>query len=218
MAIAYIRRDREVKLRVYSSLSSFLVFVALSLFGGERRPTQFLPLMMLAMAGTVPLTVMESMRMSNQFAAAELFHAAPLASASSLFHGVRKAVVACIQLPIVIAALLLIGFRSQTPAMSVSLAIPTLLALPTLSLAPGIFSSYVPLSMEPRRGRQSAQNVAAVLMTMLVAGALMGVSYLAWSQGLLWILVAVEVAALAVAHGFLLGVIRRRPMRSWAEG
>jgi hypothetical protein len=217
LAIAYIRRDREVKLRVYSSLSSFVVFVALSLVGGERRPTQFLPLIMLAMAGTVPITVMESMRMSNQFAAADLFHSAPLTSASGLFHGVRKAVVLFVQLPIVVAALLLIWLRSSETAMTASLSIPVLLALPTLSLAPGLFGSYVPLSMEPRRGRQAAQNVTAVLTTMFVAGAILGISYLAWSQGLFWVLVAVEVAALAAAHALFLGVIRRRPMRSWAE-
>ena len=216
LALAYLRRDREVKLRVYSSLSSFVVFFAMSFLGGGRG-AEGLMLMMIAMAGTVPLTVLESMRMSNQFAAADLFHAAPLPSASPLFHGARKAVIAWIQLPMVVVAMLLIWLRSSTPQMTLSLAIPILLALPTLSLVPGLFGSYLPLSMEPRRGRQSAQNVGVILMTMFVAFALVGISYLAWSLGVFWVLVGIEVAAIAVAHGQLLGVIRRRPMRSWAE-
>lgn len=218
LGVAYIRRDREVKLRVYSSLSMFVVFVVLSLIDTRRHNGQFMPLMMLVMSGTVPLTVMETMRMSSHFAAAEIFQAAPLESSSALFHGVRKAVVVLVQLPIAVAAMLLVVFVTKPREMGLSLAVPVLIALPTLSLAPGLLGSYVPFSMAPRRGRQSSQNIATVLVTMGLAGALIGLSYLAWKAGFLWILVPIEVVGMILMHVLLLGVIKHRPLRSWAEG
>ena len=217
MAIAYIRRDREVKQRVYSSLAMFVVFVVLSLIDTKRHNGQFMPLMMLVMSGTIPLTVMETMRMSNHFVASEIFQAAPLETSSALFHGVRKAVIVWIQLPIAAVAMLLIVFVTKPLDMGLSLAVPVLVALPTLSLAPGIIRSYVPFSIAPRRGRQSSQNVATVLVTMAVAGGLIGVSYLAWKAGFLWILVPIEVVAVIGMHVLLLGAIRHRRLESWAE-
>lgn len=217
MAVAYIRRDREVKQRVYSSLAMFVVFVVLSLIDTRRHNGQFMPLMMLVMSGTVPLTVMETMRMSNHFVASEIFQAAPLETSSALFHGVRKAVIVLVQLPIAVVAMLLVVFVTKPRDMGLSLAVPVLVALPTLSLAPGILRSYVPLSIAPRRGRQSSQNVATVLVTMAVAGGLIGVSYLAWKAGFLWILVPIEVVAVIGIHVLLLGAIRHRRLESWAE-
>ena len=217
-AIAYIRRDREVKLRVYSSMSMFAVFVALSLIDRRRGRGEFLPQMMLAMVGTIPLTILESLRMSSHFAAAEIFYAAPLASSSSLFHGVRKATMLLVQLPIACAAIALIGVCSESYLDGIELALPILIALPTLSLAPGLFGSYVPLSMAPRRGRQTSQNIGAVFATMLVGGVLLGLAYAAKSLGALWILVAVELAVLIAAHRALLRVIVRKRMMPWSEG
>ncbi len=217
MAIAYIRRDREVKQRVYSSLAMFVVFVVLSLIDTRQKNGQVMPLMMLVMSGTIPLTVMETMRMSNHFVASDIFRAAPLESSGALFHGVRKAVVLLIQLPIAIVALLLVVFVTKPREMGLSLAVPVLVALPTLSLAPGILRSYVPFSIAPRRGRQSSQNVATVLVTMAVAGGLIGVSYVAWQAKLLWILVPLEVVCVVLIHFLLLGAIRHRRLESWAE-
>ncbi len=192
-AAAYMRRDREVRLRVYSSMSMFVVFVAISFVDGRNERAEFLPLMMFAMAGTVPVTVLESLRMSGQFAAADIFYAAPLENSGALFHGVRKAAILFAQLPIACAALILIAVRSPDPIESFSMAAPIAILLPTLSLAPGLFGGYVPLSMPPRRGRQSSQNVGVLLTTMVLMGAITGGSVAAGKLGIRWYVIAAEI-------------------------
>jgi hypothetical protein len=211
-AAAYMRRDREVRLRVYSSLTMFVVFIALSFVDGRSERGEFLPLMMFAMAGTVPVTVVESLRMSSHFAAADVFYAAPLENSGALFHGVRKAAILFAQLPIACAALILIGVRSPDPVEAFSMAAPIAILLPTLSLAPGVFGGYVPLSMPPRRGRQSSQNVGVLLATMILMGIITGGSVAAGKLGIRWYLIAAEIPIVAMLHAGLTMRIRSRPM------
>jgi len=216
LSSAYMRRDREVKLRVYSSMSMFLVFLVLSVVDRKRDSAEFLPLMMLAMSGTVPVTLMESMRMSSHYAAAELFRAAPLTSAAPLFHGVRKAAILYVQLPIACVALATLA-RSESFYDALMMMLPIALVLPTISLVPGLYSDYVPLSMAPRRGRQSSQNVGIMVGTMVFASAMLGLSVIAKKFGFQLIVVAVEAVVMFLVHRSLSARIRNRPMRRMTE-
>jgi ABC-2 type transport system permease protein len=216
LAVAYLKRDREIKLRFYPSLGVFVVLAALTLVDSGEHTSQFLPVMMLAMTGTIPFSTLETMRMSSHHAAADVFRAAPIESSAPIFHGVRKAVIAFVEIPVACVAVLLLLFRSPSPASGIALAIPVLVALPTMSLAPGLFGSYLPLSMEPRRGRQSGQHILVVLGTLAFAGTLIGLSELALRGGLLEYFVPVEIAGVAFVHVLLLRVIRRRRLSSWA--
>jgi hypothetical protein len=217
LTAAYMRRDREIKLRMYSSMSMFFVLAVLSFMDPTNKRAEFLPLMMFAMAGTVPLTMMETIRMSSHYPAAEIFQSTPLGSAAPLFHGVRKASILFVQLPIACAALVTLVLRSGTPLDSLSMALPIAIVLPTLSLVPGMFGDYVPLSMAPRRGRQSSQNIGVILATMAFTGMMFGVAYAANRLGFLWVLVGVELVATLFVHRWISGIIRRRRMRSMPE-
>jgi len=73
LASAYIRSDREVKLRLYPQLGVFVMFIVLqSTERGDDR-SSFFPMAMLAFAGAIPLTAIEALRMSSHHAAADLF-------------------------------------------------------------------------------------------------------------------------------------------------
>lgn len=211
-AAAYMRRDREIRLRVYSSMIMFVMFVALSFFDSGKSKAEFLPLMMFALAGTIPVTIVEALRMSSHFAAADVFHAAPLESSAPLFHGARKAAILFAQIPIACAALILIALRSPVPSEGLAMAAPIAILLPTLSLAPGLFKDYVPLSMPPRRGRQSSQNVGVLIATMVLMGLVVGGSVLAGKLGIRWYVVGAEIPIVAMLHAGLVLKIRSRPM------
>jgi len=217
LASAYMRRDREVKLRVYSSMSMFLVFVVLSIVDPKRRSGEFLPVVMFAMSGTVPVALMETIRMSSHHAAAELFRTAPLKSAAPLFHGVRKASILYVQLPIACIALATLTSQSESFYDALMMVLPIAVVLPTISLVPGLFKDYVPLSMAPRRGRQSSQNVGVMLGTMAFTLGMFGLAVAAKKLGVQWILIGVEVVLMFLVHRGLTGMIASRPMRAFVE-
>jgi hypothetical protein len=142
-----------------------------------------------------------------------LFRYAPLSSASGLFQGVRKASIVFVQAPVVVVsiALLLVAERGELRALE--LVLPMLLAMPTVSLLPGAFGAFLPLSQPPRRGQQSSRNVGVMFAMLLITFVPLGLSYLARELGVLWPMIAAEVVALVFVHRWLARLIRNRPMR-----
>ena len=181
LAVVYMRRDRDIKLRLYPSLSFFLVFPLISLLdrnGGAS--SAFMPLVTIWMLGTMPMSALETLRMSSHFAAADIFGVAPLASAAPIFHGVRKAIIYYLLLPSICVAGILIGYLAPGGRESLLLAVPGLLAIPTLSLLPGVADNYLPLSRPATRGEQYSRNMGLLFLTMFAMLGVVGVSWLAW--------------------------------------
>jgi hypothetical protein len=213
LATAYIRRDREIKLRLYPQFGMFLMFMVWAL--AERTQSRsHTALFMLVMAPIIPMMVVETLRMSSHHAASDLFRYAPLSSADGLFHGVRKAAILLVQLPIVAMGIALIAFKPGADAQSLELVLPIVLAMPTLSLLPGAIGSFMPLSQPPRRGEISSRNTGLTVM-MIIAGLVpIGLAWGSLELGVYWPLIAVEVIALVFVHRWLLRMIRERPMRA----
>jgi len=213
LAIAYIRRDREVKLRVYTSVSMFVLLVVLALVDGRSQRASFLPLVMLALASTTALTALEGLESSSQFAAAEIFASTPIESAAPLFHGVRKACILFLQLPLVALSLVMLFLLRSSGRHDLLPVAPVIAVwIPTLTLIPGALATYVPLSKPPKRGQQSSRRVLLMMGTMFGMMALAGLGIGAQKLGLLWPLVGVEIAVAATIHVSLLRKIRTRPL------
>ena len=213
LAIAYIRRDREVKLRVYTSVSMFALLVVLALVDGRSQRASFLPLVMLALASTTALTALEGLESSSQFAAAEIFASTPIESAAPLFHGVRKACILFLQLPLVALSLVMLFLLRSSGRHDLLPVAPVIAVwIPTLTLIPGALATYVPLSKPPKRGQQSSRRVLLMMGTMFGMMALAGLGIGAQKLGLLWPLVGVEIAVAATIHVSLLRKIRTRPL------
>ena len=217
LTVAYLRRDREIKLRVYTSLSMFAVFVVLAILDAQRQRAGFLPMVMLAFAGTAVLTAIEALESSSQFAAAEIFAAAPLESSAPIYHGVRKACILFVQAPLVLVSFVLLFALPVGKLGSITIVAPLLVLLPTLSLVPGALSSYLPLSKPPRRGEQSSRRFLTIFGTMLGTMGFIGIGYVAWRLGFLWILVLVEIPAVLALNAWLRRRIRARPMPATAD-
>jgi hypothetical protein len=213
LAAAYMRRDREIKLRLYPSLSIFIFFPLVGLLDrGRGGFSSIAPLITIWMLGTLPMSAMETLRMSSQFAAADIFFVAPLASAAPVFHGVRKATIYYLLVPMIcIAGALIVGLNPDGRE-SFPLALPGLIAIPTLSLVPGLIGAYLPLSRPAARGEQSSRNMGLMFGMMFAMACIVGLSWLARSLDLLWILIAVELVVVSLLHWSFNRIIRNRPM------
>jgi hypothetical protein len=213
LATAYIRRDREIKLRLYPQFGMFVMFMVFALTDWKRERSHN-ALFVVMMAPVIPVMVVETLRMSSQHAASDLFRYSPLTSASSLFHGVRKAAILLVQLPIVALAIALIAFKPGADAEALEMALAVVLAMPTLSLLPGAFGSFLPLSQPPRRGEISSRNTGVTVAMTIIGCVPIGLAWGSIKLGVYWPMVAVEVVALAFVHRWLLRIVRERPMRA----
>lgn len=212
LAAAYMRRDRDTKLRLYPSLTVFLVFPLIGLLDRERGSLSlFVPLMTIWMLGTMPVSALETLRMSSHYVAADIFSIAPLSTAAPVFHGVRKAIILYLLIPSICVAGLLISFLAPGSD-ALQLALPGLIAIPTLSLLPGLMQTYLPLSRPAVRGEQSSRNMGLMFGAMLSMAAVVGGAWAAWSLGYLWLLIVAELLVVSVLHRALRKTIERRRM------
>jgi hypothetical protein len=169
LATAYLRRDREVRLRLRPSLVVFALLPLSGLVMEEAHGSHLAPLASLCLLVMVPGVAMEALRISSHPVASELFAVVPIAGTAGVFHGVRKAaiwyVLPAIALSLVLALAIVPG--------GVVLALPGVFALPVLALVPGLFGPYVPLSLPKALGQQAVANgvllaSSTVLLTVLV--------------------------------------------------
>jgi len=152
-----------------------------------------------------------TLKMSPQFAAADVFRYAPLSGTASVFHGVRKAAIVFMTLPVLVisAVLLLLALHDRSWLLAT---LPAVILMPTLSLADGLAGDYLPLSIAPVTGRQGAVNVWLNLMTALLALGLTVAGWYARRHGWYWGLIGAEVVLVAGLHFALLRGIRARKL------
>lgn len=213
LAAAYMRRDRDIKLRLYPSLTIFLVFPLISLLDRKRDGfSAFLPLMTVWMLGMIPLQALQTLRMSQNYIAADIFAVAPLASAASVFHGVRKATICYLLVPALVIAAIMIGYLAPGGTQGLVLALPGLVAIPAVSLAPALMNEYLPLSRPATRGEQYSGNMVLSFLTMLAMAGVVVVSYLAWQAGVIWHVLGVEIIMVALVYYAMNQIIKKRPL------
>ena len=206
-----MRRDREIKLRLYPSLGSFLIFPLMGLLDRRTGASPFIPLLTVWMLGQLPVIAMETLRTSSQAVAADIFGTAPLESSAPIFLGVRKATIFYLMAPALCfaSALLVLVIHSRSALL---LALPGLVAIPIVSLLPACVDNYLPLSRSPQVGTQSTKNTTLMLGTMLTLGILAGISYIASEMNFLSILLTVEIAVVATGYWVLKRHIQNRPL------
>jgi len=215
LAVAYLTRDRDVRMRVYPTLALFIVFPAIAIID-KNQGMRFGVLLCVYFAATVPTSVLMTMKASPHYLAADIFRYAPISGTASVFHGIRKAALALITVPalLVSGAILWIGLPDHHMMLS---AIPALLAFPTLSLTAGLAGDYIPLSLAPTAGRQGAINVGAMLLGGIGGVGLVTLGILGDKYGWFWKLILIEAVALAILHPLLLQGIRVRRMSREGE-
>jgi len=215
LARAYLARDRDMRMRIYPSLALCLVFPVLAILD-PRGSARMGAIMTIFMIGSLPATAMMTFKMSPHYAAAELFRYVPIHGTASIFHGVRKAMLALLVVPGLLASGALLWFGTGEHH-ALLMGLPALMAIPTLSLLDGVVGDYLPLSIAPTSGRQGAVNVGMMVFGFVWLATFAGLGALAEDKGWFWHMVAVEAVVLALVHPLLLRGIRARAL-SRAEG
>jgi MFS family permease len=204
---AYMTRDRDVRMRLYPSLATIVVFAALPLI--DRDMTRGGPLFALMFIGMLTNTAMATLKMSPQYAAADVFRYAPLSSSAPIFHGARKAVIVGFVLPAFALIVPILWFTVGQHQLLLPI-LPVLAAMPTLSLVNGLVGDYVPLSMPNTIGRQGVNNILFMTLGAIAAAAISALGAISVRRGWFWGFFAIELVVLAIAHAVLLRGIRVR--------
>jgi hypothetical protein len=207
LAKAYLLRERTVKVRLAATLSFYLVIPLMTLT--SRAQDGFMPLMFFWMVALVPVTVLEVLRISPNPAAADLFLYSPLDGAARVFHGVRKATIVLVQLPILVYIAAVAAWALRDEPRNLFALLPALLVMPVTSLLPGLLGDYLPLSMVPRSGQRTAQSLLA-LVAMVPAMGLGFVTWLALENDFLWTLFAIAAPLAIGLHWLVLRIVDAR--------
>ena len=211
LAAAYMRRDRDTKLRLYPSLTIFLVFPVISLLDRNRGGfSSFAPLLTVWMLSMLPYQALQTLQMSQHYLAADIFAITPLATAASVFHGVRKATIVYLLLPALAVAGLLTGYLSQGGLQGLQLALPGLLLIPVLTLVPGLVEDYLPLSRPAARGDQTSRNLGLMFVSMIAMTIVLAATYIAWKLEVLWYMLAIEALVVILIYYLMNRIITNR--------
>ena len=131
--------------------------------------------------GIIPLLGLNLLRYSQQWQAADLFRAAPMAGPGPLCDGARRAVLLIFTLPllafIVLLARLLGHVNSQLP-----LFLPGIIALPLYAMIACFNGHAVPFSL-PNEEAKSAGRGLTMIATMLISALFAVVVTLSWNYG-----------------------------------
>jgi hypothetical protein len=210
LATAYLRRDRDVRLRLRPSLVVFALLPLAGLVLEESRGGHLAPLASVCLLGMVPGVAMEALRISSHPVASELFAVVPIASTAAVFHGVRKAAIRYVMPAIALSGLL----AALVVPGGLVLAVPGVLAVPVFSLIPGVFGPYVPLALPKARGQQAIANAVLLAASTGLLAVLVNATLAASRAGRLASLYADEVVVLVLVDACLRVVVRRRSSTS----
>ena len=187
LVAAYLVRDRDVKLRIYPGIAPFLAMPIIFLvkdFTGGQEGGGFGIAISGSYLGLVPLLGLNLLQYSQQWQAADLFRAAPMVGPGPLCHGARRAVLCILTLPLLVIFGLVAWFARGGGA-NLFLLLPGILAMPVYALVPNLRGACVPLSL-PTEEAKSASRGMSMLLLMLPALAVAGLTTMSWAGGWFW--------------------------------
>jgi len=180
LSAAYLFRDRETKLRVYPGLAPMLV-MPLIMLTRSRDTGAFAMALGGAYLGLAPMLGVHLLRYSQQWQAADVFHAAPIAGPAQLSDGLRRAVLICLGTPVVVSFVVLSWLFGQKTS-HLLLLLPGLIAMPVFAITACLGASAVPLSLPTEESKAAGRGLiflAATAATLILAGMVTW----AWSAG-----------------------------------
>jgi hypothetical protein len=209
LAAATIRRDQFTMRGIYQSVGVVVIFPLIILLTGQR--AEMLLYLTLWIMLLQPLTAIDTLRLSKQHKAADLFFYSPLGNSGPLFNGVRKAVLYYSTIPTVAVAAALLAWSAIGVERTLSTVIPCIVLIPTLTAYHGVHDAFVPLSVEPRMGAKSSRLLGPnVIMWVLIPASMIAIARLVEWLGF-WPFLAIELPILALIHWRCLAAIARHP-------
>ncbi|MFO1481947.1 MAG: hypothetical protein U1F71_01165 [Verrucomicrobiaceae bacterium] len=211
LTTAYLVRDREVKLRLYPGVAPLLFVPLFMTFTGGRGEVGDSAVMLQGFAtcflGMVPMQAMLFLGCSEHWRASAIFHMAPLPHWTPLFHGSRKAVLACLAFPVLaLQTVIMCGVQHSLAPLALSL--PAVLFLPTFSFVTGVISQWLPLSKPSEEVKNTAAGCLTMAMSMIAAGIVGGLASWMWHIGHFGIYLVIE-AIVMFGAAFLMNHLMR---------
>ena len=203
LTLAYLVRDRDVKLRIYPGIAPMMVMPFIFLFqpdyhGGGGGFGHFGIGFASVYLGILPMFGMSMLQYSQQWAASDVFRAAPMAGPKPLCDGARLAVMCVLALPALIVFAVIVGVAHGFGS-ELLLLLPGVISLPVYGLVPCLGGSGVPLSL-PTEEAKSASRGLMMLPVMLISMAVAGIALWAWQTGWFWWFMLAETILVAVIY------------------
>ena len=210
LTLAYLLRDRDMKLRIYPGIAPMLVMPFIMLLQGHgmntRQGGQGMGGFGIAFAGAylglIPMLALSMIQYSQHWQAADLFRAAPLASPGALYHGARRAVLLCLVLPLVAVFGLLAWLLGGGAGTNLLLLLPGLILVPLYALIPGLGGRAIPLSQSTESAKSAGRGLR-MIWVMLSSFAVAGIASWFWSIGWFWPFMLVETLVVAGLYALL---------------
>lgn len=171
LVATYLKRDREIKVRLYPSFSYLILFPLIGLFTGGlddpfvRQEFVINTIIGAAMIPFVASVAAEAILFSEHYQAAYIFRAAPVANLGDIHRGLRKAAQVYIALPGALLLLLLYTILWRDLFHAFLLIAPWLILTPTIMMFSFIRREFLPLSRKYRKGQQSARSMVIFMLT-----------------------------------------------------
>ena len=201
LVTSYLARDRDVKLRVLPAIAPMLAMPVLLLLPSFSASRAGGGLFGIAFAGVylglVPMSALSMLTLSQQWQAADVFRVVPIPGPAALCHGARRAVLAVLTFPMMVAFAAIVLLMGRSVSQLIML-LPGIIVLPVLAMIPCLDGDAVPLSRAPEAYKAAWRGLYYV-GAMVVSGMLGAVAVLAKSQG--WL------GAMLVGEAVLAGVV-----------
>ncbi len=209
LTIAYLIRDRDVKLRVYPAMASLLIMPFIFMIqsydtgirGGSGLSRGFGIAFASAYMGVIPVFGLHLLQYSQQWLAADIFRAAPMHGPAPLFHGARRALLIFLVGPLVVLLAVVVWLLDRNTS-QLPLLLPGLITIPVFALLPGLGGKAVPLSL-PTEEAKSARRGGMMFVAIILASLFALLVAWSWLAGWFWWLVLGEVFFAGTAYGLL---------------
>jgi hypothetical protein len=181
LCIAYLLRDRDVKLRVYPAASAILIMPFVLLIVG-RVPaelafmSQFMVCLSAAYLGFMPSGILRLLRFSQQWKAAEIYHAAPISGPWPFHRGAQAAVMTAMAGPTVLLVLCVVFLNGLR---GLPMLLPGLISLPVYACLDGFIDDGVLLS-RPIEEMQAMTRGCIVMAVSFLAFFVAVAAFAAW--------------------------------------
>ncbi|MEW6131316.1 MAG: hypothetical protein AB1757_30080 [Acidobacteriota bacterium] len=165
LVASYIKRDREIKIRLYPTFAYFIIFPLLGLISEElsdpfyNTSYTFGALVGGAMISFVMMSAIEVLLFSEHYQAAYIFRVAPVENLSHIHQGLRKATFIYFGLPGAVILFLLYALIWRNALHAFLIIAPWVMLAPSLAMLSFLRREILPLSRKYQKGQQSARSM-----------------------------------------------------------
>lgn len=171
LVATYLKRDREIKVRLYPSFAYLIMFPLIGLVtGGLADPFVNKEFMINTIIGAAMIPFVasvsaEAVLFSEHYQAAYIFRAAPVANLGDIHKGLRKAAQVYIALPGALILLVLYTLLWRNFLHAFLLILPWLILTPAIMMFTFIRREFLPLSRKYQKGQQSARSMLIFILS-----------------------------------------------------